>query len=49
MNQHRHRKPKGRTVTTLQFTFMILFGTVGVLCVLAAQLLAGTGRGRHAR
>jgi hypothetical protein len=35
-------------MTILEITFMILLGTVGVLCVLAAHLLARTGGGRHA-
>lgn len=49
MTVARHRKPKGFTVTALQFTFMVLFGTVGVLCVLVAVMIDGSGRGRHAR
>jgi hypothetical protein len=45
----RHRRTKGFTVTAFQFTFMILFGTLGVLMVLAAELLGHHERGRHVR
>ena len=47
----RHRRTKGFTVTALQFTFMILLGTVGVLMVLGVQLLSRSPRpsGRHGR
>lgn len=44
MNQHRHRKPKGIFVTTAQLVIMLLFGTVGVIMVLASQTY-----GRHRR
>lgn len=38
MSSHaKHRKPKGIYVSTLQITVMILFGTLGVLMVLASQ------------
>lgn len=33
----KHRKPKGIYVSTLQITVMILFGTLGVIMVLASQ------------
>lgn len=39
MSHGRHRKPGGMTVSGLQITIMILFGTLGVLMVLAADHL----------
>jgi hypothetical protein len=50
MGRHRKTRRAGVTfaITTFQFTFMILFGTLGVLCVLAAELLGHRRSGRHA-
>jgi hypothetical protein len=44
----RHRRRKGITLSALELTIMILFGTLGVLMVISAQLLSRPS-GRHGR
>lgn len=44
----KHRKQRGMTLSALELTIMILFGTLGVLMVISAQLLSRPS-GRHGR
>jgi hypothetical protein len=51
MSRARHRRPKGITLSALELTVMIMFGTLGVLMVVSAQLMSrpsGHRRRKHA-